>query len=104
MVPLDADHVHQSVDTHWVWKTGSDDIIIITDINSNQFVVSQRAGRLTFIVLVAHDLAPSVVEADGEARTVGLDVAARPRVPVDAGDTHSSGRIGETADGHFHLE
>lgn len=102
MVPLDADHVHQSVDTHWVWKTGRDDIII--DINSDQFDVLQRACRLTFIVLVAHDLAPSVVEADGEARTVGLDVAARPRVPMDAGNAHSSGRIGETADGHFHLE
>lgn len=58
---------------------------------------------LTFIILVAHDLASSIVKTNRKAWAVRFHVAPSPRVPVDTCYTDSSSRICETADGHFHL-
>lgn len=63
----------------------------------------QAQGTLTLVILIAHDLDAAVVEADGEAGTIGLHIALRPRIPVDPGDADGTCDIGQAADGHFHL-
>lgn len=64
---------------------------------------SGTTGELTFVVLVAHDLAASVVVADGEAGAVWLDVTLGSGVPVDPCDADSSGQVRQAMQGHLHL-
>lgn len=59
---------------------------------------------LTFITFTAHDLAPSIVKADGKAGAAGFNVATSSSVPVDTSNADSSSSAGEAADRHFHLE
>lgn len=59
---------------------------------------------LTFIILIAHNLASSIIKTDGETWTVSFNISPSSCVPVDTCYTDSSSRIGETADGHFHLK
>lgn len=59
--------------------------------------------ELTVVVLVAHDLAASVVVADGEAGAVGLYVTLGSSVPVDPCDADGPGHVHQAVQGHLHL-
>ena len=54
------------------------------------------SSPLTFIQLGAHNLAASVVEADGETRTIWFDVTEAAIVPMNTGNTDCTLTVGET--------
>ena len=60
------------------------------------------SGFLTFVILVAHDLAAAIVKADGQAGAVRLHVAFGAGIPVDARD--SSVHIVQKAHCHLYLQ
>lgn len=105
MVPLDADHVHQSVDTHRVCGARRQKSTSLPgDVSWERNPENASRSFLTLVVLVAHDLTASVVEADGQTGAVRLHVAPAACVPVDACYADGSSHVGEAADGHLHLK
>lgn len=66
-------------------------------------MVRAVSRELTVVVLVAHDLAASVVIADGEAGAVWLHVTLGSGVPVDPCDADSPGHVHQAMQGHLHL-
>lgn len=82
----------------WWWER-----CICFSANSIAGITHGVKRELTVVVLIAHDLAASVVVADGEAGAVGLDITLGSGVPVDPCDADSPGHVHQAMQGHFHL-
>lgn len=65
---------------------------------------NHNTNLLTFIILVSHDLASSVIKADCQARAVWLNVALCPCIPMDPCNADGTSHVVKTAECHLHLQ
>lgn len=80
-------------------KHGGGSIVYVT-----AYLQYSTIGELTVIILIAHDLAPSVFIADGKAGAVGLNVTRGSGIPVDPCDADSPSHVHQAMQGHLHLK